>query len=183
VAGVVAFAGVISIAVVGKQVSASKRPIPPAAVAVEAKQDAPPAPAKEEAKPAEPQKAPAPEPAKVDDKKDEAKKDEAKPEEAKKDEAKPEEAKKDEVKPPTGDAEALKKETLSLLNRGKTKDAIVKAREAVAADPTDATSYLYLGSALQDSGKWKDGIEAYSECVRTATKGPVHECRAMGGHK
>ena len=33
--------------------------------------------------------------------------------------------------------------------------------------------YLLLGSALQDSGKWKDGIEAYCECVRNATKGPV----------
>ena len=31
--------------------------------------------------------------------------------------------------------------------------------------------------------KWKEGIEAYSECVRTATKGPVNDCRAMGGHK
>ncbi len=81
------------------------------------------------------------------------------------------------------DAAALKKETLSLLNRGKTKDAIAKARESIAADPTDATSYLYLGSALQDSGKWKDGIEAYCECVRNSTKGPVNECRAMGGHK
>ena len=43
--------------------------------------------------------------------------------------------------------------------------------------------YLFLGSALQDMGKYKEGIEAYSECVRHATKGPVHECRAMGGKK
>jgi len=78
---------------------------------------------------------------------------------------------------------ALRKETESLLNRGKTKDAIIKAREAIAADPSDASAYLYLGSALQDSGKWKDGIEAYSECVRNATKGPVNECRQMGGRK
>ena len=77
----------------------------------------------------------------------------------------------------------MKKEVLSLLNRGRNKDAIEKAKEAIAADPTDATTYLYMGSALQDSGKWKDGIAAYCECVRNATKGPVNECRAMGGHK
>jgi hypothetical protein len=84
---------------------------------------------------------------------------------------------------PAADAEALKKETLSLLNRGRTKDAIVKAREAIAADPADAISYLYLGSALQDSGKWKEGIEVYCDCVRNATKGAIGDCRAMGGHK
>ena len=70
-----------------------------------------------------------------------------------------------------------------LLNRGKLKDAIPVAQAAIAADPSEAMAYLYLGSALQDTGKWKDGIEAYSECVRKATKGPVHECRAMGGRK
>ena len=47
----------------------------------------------------------------------------------------------------------------------------------------NAMTYLYLGSALQDSGKWKEGIEAYSDCVRNAKKGPVHECAAMGGRK
>jgi outer membrane biosynthesis protein TonB len=215
VAGVVAFAGVISIAVVGKQVSASKRPVAPAipAVVVEAKHEAPlpPAPVNEEAKPqpsAEPQKVAAVDSAKAeaepkaaekaDDKKaDEAAKkdDDKKADEAAKkadevakkdDDKKADEAvkKADEKPAPSGaDAEALKKETLSLLNRGRNKDAIEKAREAIAADGTDATSYLYLGSALQDSGKWKDGVEAYSECVRNATKGPVNECRAMGGHK
>lgn len=81
------------------------------------------------------------------------------------------------------DADALKKETESLLNRGKRPEAIQKAREAITCDPRDAMPYVNLGSALQDSGKWKDGLAAYSECVRNATKGPVNECRAMGGHK
>jgi len=84
---------------------------------------------------------------------------------------------------PSGDAKELRKEALNLLNRGKMKDAIPAARAAIAADPSEAMAYLYLGSALQDTGKWKEGIEAYSECVRIATKGPVHECRAMGGRK
>ena len=195
VAGVVAFAGVISIAVVGKQVSASKRIVPPVAVAVEAKHDTPPAPAPEPAKPAEPQKAPAPEPAKADEKKpEEAKKDEAKPEEAKKDDAKPEEAKKDDAKPEdakkdeaktlsAGELKAVKKEIESLLNRGKNKEGIAKAQEAIAADPSDAKTYVLLGAALQDIGKYKDAIEAFSECVRHATKGPVYQCRQFGGHK
>ncbi|HTN85428.1 MAG TPA: hypothetical protein VL242_17135 [Sorangium sp.] len=81
------------------------------------------------------------------------------------------------------DASKLKKEALSFLNRGRYKDAIEVSRAAIAADPADALPYLYLGSALQDTGKWKDGLAAYSECVRNATKGPVHECRAMGGRK
>ena len=84
---------------------------------------------------------------------------------------------------PSGDAKELRKEALNLLNRGKMKDAIPAARAAIAADPSEAMAYLYLGSALQDTGKWKDGIEAYSECVRNATHGPIHECRAMGGRK
>ncbi len=203
VAGVVAFAGVISIAVVGKQVAASKRPV--AAFVAEPKpttpvrEETPPQPAAEPVKPAvatEPAKADVDPKAdakpadKADDKKpdDAAKTDageKADEKDAKKDDAKGDDAKKadDKPAPSAADAAALKKETLSLLNRGRTKDAIIKAREAIAADATDADLYLYLGSALQDSGKWKDGIDAYSECVRTATKGPVHECRAMGGHK
>ena len=40
-----------------------------------------------------------------------------------------------------------------------------------------------LPTALQDSGKRKDGVEVYCECVRNATKGPINDCRAMGGHK
>jgi len=188
VAGVVSFAAVISIAVVGKTVAAQKRTTSaPAPVAMDTRHELPKAaePANPETKPAalvaevpkpEPApvaEAPKPEPAKVDDKKAE--------EPAKVDDKKVEEPAK--PAPSGADADALRKETESLLNRGKRVEAMAKAREAIAADPTHAMPYLYLGSALQDSGKWKDGIEAYSECVRNATKGPVNECRAMGGHK
>jgi hypothetical protein len=197
VAGVVAFASVITIAVVGKSVMASKKPAPaaPMPTTVMEVKPAPTAenkPAVAEQKPAEEKKAeaaPKPEekkaeePAKADDKKaDDKKAEEAKKDEPKKDEPKPEEKKAEEAKP-AGDPKALTKEAESLLNRGKRKEAMDKAREAIAADPSQAMPYLLLGSALQDSGKWKEGIEAYSECVRNATKGPVNECRAMGGHK
>jgi hypothetical protein len=120
--------------------------------------------------------APAAEPAST-----EAPKAEAAPEPAKAEE--PAKPAIDEAPKPTGDGKELRKEALALLNRGKLKDAIPVARAAIAADPADALGYLYLGTALQDTGKWKDGIEAYSECVRNATKGPVNECRAMGGRK
>ena len=195
VAGVVAFAGVISVAVVGKTLAASKRTTAPMVV-VEHKRDVPKppetkpdpkpvveAPKNEPAKtePAKVEDKKAEEPAKVDDKKAEepAKVDDKKAEEP----AKVDDKKADDKKPSGGDVAALTKQTESLLNRGKRKEAIEKAREAIAADPAQAMPYLLLGSALQDSGKWKDGIEAYSECVRNATKGPVHECRAMGGRK
>ncbi len=201
VAGVVAFAGVISIAVVGKQVFASKRPVSAMpALVIEQRHDVAPTPPEVVAPKAvaEPQKVAVAEPAKVDgdpkgekaddkkvddkkpdDKKDavEAKKDDGKKDEAeaKKDDGKKDEAeaKKDEKPAPSGaDAGALKKEAESLLNRGRNKEAAEKAREAIAADPSDAISYLYLGTALQSSGKWKDGVDAYCECVRNATEGP-----------
>lgn len=79
---------------------------------------------------------------------------------------------------PAADALALRKETESLLD-AEDLDAIIKAREAIAADPATPARIFTRASALQDSGKWKDGIEAYSECVRNATKGPVNECRQM----
>ena len=185
VAGVVAFAGVITLAVVGKTLAASKQPAtsvpmkPP--VTQEAKVDvkpevkAPPVPEKPaeaipvaaptasasaavSAEVAKAEPAPTADPKAVED--------------PKKVEA-----------TGGGDAKALTKEAESFLNRGNRKEAMVKAREAIAADPSQALPYLLLGSALQDSGKWKDGIEAYSECVRNATKGPVGDCRQMGGHK
>jgi len=80
----------------------------------------------------------------------------------------------------SGDAKA---EALRLLNAGNVKDAVPIARAAVAADPSDALPYLYLGSALQELGKHNEAIGVYSDCVRNATKGRVWECRAMGGKK
>ncbi len=144
VAGVVACAGVISIAVVGKAVFASKRAQAPMAVAVmEVKHDptppaapAAPAPPATQKPAAEPQKVAVAEPAKADDKKaddkkpEDAKADDKKPEDTKADDKKPEDAKKDEKPAPSGaDADALRKETLSLLNRGREKEAADKAKE------------------------------------------------------
>ncbi len=95
----------------------------------------------------------------------------------------------DENKPEASPAPAVpdgvepKAEALRLLNLGKMKEVVPMAQAAIAANPTDAISYLYLGSALQELGKQKDAIAVYSDCVRDATKGHVWECRAMGGKK
>lgn len=191
VAGVVAFAGVLSIAVVGKTLAAGKRPSstlnskPPVVLEVKPKVDQTAA--------AVQTAAPKPEPAAIVSATPSALPS-ADPAASAVPSADPMAAASatpsavpsaDPAAPPAtaADAVALRKETENLLNRGKMKDAIVKAREAIAADPSDANAYLYLGSALQETGHWKDGIEAYSECVRNATKGPVNECRQMGGRK
>jgi cytochrome c-type biogenesis protein CcmH/NrfG len=49
----------------------------------------------------------------------------------------------------------------------------------VDLDPTDAEAWLILGSAQQDSGHWKEGREAYTECTKQAKVGPIGECRMM----
>lgn len=181
VAGVVAFAAVLSVAVVGKALVGA-RPLQgtaaPAPAAIEAREQTIHANYERPVPATTPEKAPA-EPTKVAPKVEEKKVD------AKSGEKPVEEKKADDARPVAGpsEARALQKETEILLNQRRAKDAIGKAREAIAADPNEAIAYLYLGSALQDTGKWKDALQAYSDCVRTATKGPVQECRAMGGHK
>ena len=178
VAGVVAFAAVITLAVVGKTLAASKQPATSMPMKPPVMQEAKVEPKPEEKAPPAPEKSVAAAPVEAPKASAEVAKVEPDP----KADVKPvEEPKK--VEASGGDVKALTKEAESFLNRGNRKDAMAKAREAIAADPSEAMAYLLLGSALQDSGKWKDGIEAYSECVRNATKGPVSECRQMGGHK
>jgi hypothetical protein len=36
-----------------------------------------------------------------------------------------------------------------------------------------------LGSALQDTGHWRDAHRTYQLCVKNAKKGMLDECRAM----
>lgn len=79
------------------------------------------------------------------------------------------------------DVAALKKQALKLLNQGKMREALPVAQSALAADPSDANLYLYVGSALEELGRRKEAIEVYSRCVHEATKGPKYECRAVGG--
>jgi hypothetical protein len=87
----------------------------------------------------------------------------------------------DEPQPDPAEGARLRKEATAQLDRGKIRDAVETARAATVADPSHATAWLLLGTALQSSGKYKDGAEAYSRCVHRANKGPIWECRAMGG--
>ncbi|HKQ69040.1 MAG TPA: hypothetical protein VJT73_06865, partial [Polyangiaceae bacterium] len=74
-----------------------------------------------------------------------------------------------------------KREARKLIERGRMKEGIVAARAAVGADPTDAETYLLLGAALQELGQWKESMAIFTQCVATATNGPVAECRALRG--
>jgi tetratricopeptide (TPR) repeat protein len=87
------------------------------------------------------------------------------------------------AEPNEAEAAGLRKQAEAALNRGRWQEALKTSSAAIDADPTHALGYLFLGTALQSTGKWKAGLDAYSACVRTATRGPVHECRAAGGRK
>jgi hypothetical protein len=80
---------------------------------------------------------------------------------------------------PAKSAKEEKEAARTSLERGKRQDAIDAAGRSVELDPTDAEAWLILGSAQQDSGHWKVGRDAYSECVKQAKVGPIGECRMM----
>ena len=178
VGAVIGVAGAVTLAAVGKSLISSKpvhqapQPVAMTLAPAPPKDAQPEAKAAPEAKPASGAKA-------ADGPETKA----ADAPEAKATDVRTAEPKIEEKAPDPADAAKLKKDALNYLNRGRYKEAIETARGAIAADPSDAMAYLYLGSALQDSGKWKDGIAAYSDCVRNAKKGPIHECAAMGGRK
>jgi hypothetical protein len=65
------------------------------------------------------------------------------------------------------------------LERGKARDAIAAAERATAADPTDAESWLILGSANQEIGHAAAARVAFRSCLKLAKRGPLRECRAM----
>jgi hypothetical protein len=87
---------------------------------------------------------------------------------------------------PAGDKEAAepdlatqKRMARALIVRGRLKEGIVAAQEVIARDPADADIYLVLGAGLQEAGRWAEAGATFARCARDATKGPVHECRAL----
>lgn len=66
-----------------------------------------------------------------------------------------------------------------LLAAGKLKEAVTAARAALAAEPTDAETYLLLGAALQDTGRWEESMIVFASCVQNAKRGPLGDCRAL----
>jgi len=85
--------------------------------------------------------------------------------------------KKEEARPDPAQAKELTKQALSLLERGKFKEAIEKASASIEADPTDANPYMYWGTALMETGKMKEAKAVFGRCTESATRGPKHECR------
>jgi predicted Zn-dependent protease len=80
-------------------------------------------------------------------------------------------------RPDPAQARELTRQALSLLERGSYKAAIEKATASLDADPTDASPYLYAGTALMELGKLKEAKVLFARCVENATRGPRHECR------
>src|SRR6266540_4063977 len=59
-----------------------------------------------------------------------------------------------EPSPVLGEHPTTKADVHRLIQRGRIRDAIAAAQEALATDPSDAETYLLLGAALQETGKW-----------------------------
>lgn len=84
--------------------------------------------------------------------------------------------------PPIVDAakyKELKNNALGLLSRSRFSDAERAARLMVEADPSDATGYLYLGTALLEQRKKSEAMEVKATCLKIAKKGPINECTLL----
>jgi hypothetical protein len=67
------------------------------------------------------------------------------------------------------------------LSKGNTARAVELAKQAVAANPSDATTWLTLGAAYQASGNGGAARAAYQSCISQAHTANVVDCRAMAG--
>lgn len=68
------------------------------------------------------------------------------------------------------------------LARGATERALTLARQAVAANPSDADAWLILGAACQSSGDSAGAHEAYNNCLQRAHTANISECRLLARH-
>jgi hypothetical protein len=65
------------------------------------------------------------------------------------------------------------------LERGNVRAAIAAGERAVALDASDADAWLVLGAAYQELGNVTHARRCYALCAKSATRGPVAECRAL----
>jgi Flp pilus assembly protein TadD len=82
----------------------------------------------------------------------------------------------------TGDASdalALKHEAQEALEHSKVSLALEVGRRAVDADPTDAETWLILGAAYIQRGRYTEARGCFKSCVEQATQGPRSECKAL----
>jgi hypothetical protein len=83
---------------------------------------------------------------------------------------------------PTGDASdalALKHEAQEALEHSKVSLALEVGQRAVDADPTDAETWLILGAAYLQRGRYTEARGCFKSCVEQATQGPRSECKAL----
>jgi Flp pilus assembly protein TadD len=69
------------------------------------------------------------------------------------------------------DAEVAARVAQEALERGKKADAVEWARKAIAANPTYADAYVFLGSAAQELGQRADARAAYRKYLELAPTG------------
>jgi hypothetical protein len=81
--------------------------------------------------------------------------------------------------PPAKSAVEEKGDARRALERGRIQEARAAAERSTALDPTDADAWLLLGASSLELGKSADARAAFSSCLKSATKGPVGECRSM----
>ena len=79
----------------------------------------------------------------------------------------------------TESAADAKHAALTALEQRKLDDAIAAGEQATTLDPADADSWLVLGAAYQDQGKFADAQRCFKACVTQATRGEVRECKFL----
>jgi Flp pilus assembly protein TadD len=68
------------------------------------------------------------------------------------------------------------------MKKGDLQQAQDLARQAVAANPANADTWLTLGAAYQAAGNPSAAHEAYRSCAAQAHSANVSECRVLGAH-
>jgi tetratricopeptide (TPR) repeat protein len=81
--------------------------------------------------------------------------------------------------PAAADGVNTRKAAVRALNQGRWDDALSAAYAALAQEPTDATLYLYAGTALQEKGRGEEARKVFRTCLQQAKRGPIHECRVF----
>jgi hypothetical protein len=79
------------------------------------------------------------------------------------------------------DGVTLKERARRAIEIGDSLAAIPFAKVAIAMNPQDAASYVYLGAACTRLGMQEKAKAAYEACVRNASVGPTDVCHALAG--
>ena len=73
-------------------------------------------------------------------------------------------------------AHALTREARALLQGGRTRDGVARARAALEADPDDAEPYILLAAGLEDLGRWGEAQSVFIRCVHRSQSAKSGDC-------